>query len=270
MEISHQSGRWGPFLLIPAIACAALPHHWATAHEGDRVVPILEITDDMLSQIDPRDGTTDEGPDLLGPPTLKTIDFKTDSESFSTEYDPSDFDFAIWLGWHEELDRIYFAGAFVDNVYWGTGHPPFATHGAQDKLSLGLDGDHSGPLTNGDFFDEGRYRLAMQFYMATPWISEGPTVIMTSDSLGFEQVFKPGSRVCYREGGQMVSDVEIIQPTIMEGNLMYQVEVPRRQGHRPTKRWISASNVEPSAIADAWEYGYWNSDTEEYEDPPAD
>ncbi len=60
------------------------PSHWAIAHEGDRVVPILEITDDMLAQIDLRDGTTDEWPDLLGEPTLKTIDFEMDDFS----YDP--------------------------------------------------------------------------------------------------------------------------------------------------------------------------------------
>ena len=179
MKISHLFGARGPFLLLTAVTCASLPPHMATAHEGDRVVPILEITDDMLSQIDLRDGTTDEWPDLLGEPTLRTIDFQMDSEFFSTEYDPADFDFAIWLGWHEELDRIYLAGAFVDNAYWGTGHPPYGTNASQDKISLGVDGDHSGPIT-ADFFDYGEsaYRSEIQFYMATPWISEGPTVII--------------------------------------------------------------------------------------------
>ncbi len=76
MEVSHQSGGRRPFLLLTAaITCVVLPSHRATAHEGDRVVPILEITDDILAQIDLRDGTTDEWPDLLGEPTPKTIDF---------------------------------------------------------------------------------------------------------------------------------------------------------------------------------------------------
>ena len=115
MEVSHQSGGRRPFLLLTAaITCVVLPSHRATAHEGDRVVPILEITDDILAQIDLRDGTTDEWPDLLGEPTLKTIDFEMDDFS----YDSSDLDFAMWLGWHGELDRIYFAGAFADDVTW--------------------------------------------------------------------------------------------------------------------------------------------------------
>ena len=139
--------------------------------------PILEITDDMLAQIDLQDGTTDEWPDLLGEPTLKTIDFKTDSEYFSTDYDPADLDFAIWLGWHEELDRIYFAGAFVDNEYWGGTGPPFGTNSARDRITFVVDGDHSGPLRK-SVIGEGSHRLEIQGYYATPWVSEGPTVIM--------------------------------------------------------------------------------------------
>ena len=122
----------------------------AVAHDGEWVVPILEITDDMLAQIDLRDGTTDEWPDLLGEPTLRTIDFKMSDVGFeiSTDYDPADLDFAIWLGWHEESDRLYFAGAFVDNAYWGTGQPPHPYYGnAQDHIGLFIDGDHSGPPT---------------------------------------------------------------------------------------------------------------------------
>ena len=177
MKISRQSGRWGPFLLTAAMAGAALPHHWATAHEGDRVYSILEITDDMLAQIDLRDGTTDEWPDLLGEPALRTIDFKTDSEYFSTEYDPADFDFAIWLGWHEELNRIYFAGTFVDNAYWGGTGPAFGPDSDRDRITFVVDGDHSGPLAK-DITGEGSRRLDIQGYYATPWVSEGPTVIM--------------------------------------------------------------------------------------------
>ena len=178
MKISHQSGTRGPFLLLAAaITCAALLPRCAAAHSGDRVYSILEITDDMLSQIDLRDGTTDEWPDLLGEPTLKTIDFKTDSKYFSTEYDPADFDFAIWLGWHAELNRIYFAGAFVDNAYWGGTGPAFGPNSGRDRITFVVDGDHSGPLTE-SLIGEGSHRLEIQGYYATPWVSEGPTVIL--------------------------------------------------------------------------------------------
>ena len=84
---------------------------------------------------------------------------------------------------------------------------------------------------------------------------------------GHMQVFTSGSRVCYREAGPMGTEVEIVRPTMMDGNLMYQVKVSRSPGQEPARRWVSASKVEPSAIADAWSYANWNVETEEYEDP---
>lgn len=87
---------------------------------------------------------------------------------------------------------------------------------------------------------------------------------------GYEQIFTEGSRVCYRESGTIATDVEIIQPTIMNGELMYQVKTPQRPGQRPTLRWISASSIEPSADSDVWEYAWWNRETETYENPPDD
>lgn len=85
---------------------------------------------------------------------------------------------------------------------------------------------------------------------------------------GYEQVFAEGSQVCYRERGLMATDVEIIEPTMRDGNLMYRVKVPPIPGQPPMRRWVVASNVEPSADADAWEYAWWNRETETYEDPP--
>ena len=178
VKITHLfSGRGR--ILIAGITCALLPRD-SVSHDGEWVVPILEVTDDMLAQIDLRDGTTDEWPDLLGEPTLRTIDFKMSDVGFeiSTDYDPADLDFAIWLGWNEESDRLYFAGAFVDNTYWGTGQPPFPYYGnAQDHIGIFIDGDHSGPPTE-SIVGEGHYRLEYQGYSATPWSSEGPNVII--------------------------------------------------------------------------------------------
>ena len=88
---------------------------------------------------------------------------------------------------------------------------------------------------------------------------------------GYEQVFAKGSIVCYRESGAIATDVEIIQPTIMNGDLTYQVKAPSpKPGGSPIRRWVSASFVEPSADADAWEYAWWNRQTEIYENPPDD
>ena len=71
-------------------------------------------------------------------------------------------------------------------------------------------------------------------------------------------VFTPESRVCYREQGSIATDVEIIQPTIMNGVLMYQVKAITPPGQPTVLLWVPASGVEPSADADAWEYAWWN------------
>lgn len=84
---------------------------------------------------------------------------------------------------------------------------------------------------------------------------------------GFEQVFAPGSRVCYRESGTLSEEVVIVEPAIIDGPLMYRVEV--QQQHGPAiRRYVPASLVEPSADSDAWEYRWWNRQTQTYEDPP--
>ena len=85
---------------------------------------------------------------------------------------------------------------------------------------------------------------------------------------GYEQVFMPGSTVCYRKAGAMAVDVTILQPAIMEETFMYQVEVRQKPNQKPAKRWIRASAVEPSADTADWTYGWWNMETQEYEDPP--
>ena len=84
---------------------------------------------------------------------------------------------------------------------------------------------------------------------------------------GYEQVFTRGSRVCYRQAGVMAVDVEIIQPTMMDGELMYQIRLQLHHSDTSARRWVSASAIEPSADADAWEYALWNRETETYEEP---
>ncbi len=84
---------------------------------------------------------------------------------------------------------------------------------------------------------------------------------------GYEQIFAPGSRVIFRRAGQIASDVEIIQATIMNNNLMYQVTAP---GEPSMRRWVPAGDCEPSAEADAWDYAWWSRKTETYEDLPDD
>lgn len=87
---------------------------------------------------------------------------------------------------------------------------------------------------------------------------------------GYDMVFTKGSWVCLRERGQMAGDVKIIQPTMMDGRLMYQVEIPPKPRQPLARRWVSASVLEPSGDASSWDYASWNRQTEEYEDPPDD
>lgn len=87
------------------------------------------------------------------------------------------------------------------------------------------------------------------------------------------RVFAPESRVSYRENGKMGSEVEIIRPTVMNGKLMYQVKCPARLStsvstNVSTKQWVAAEYIEPTAGDGEWDQAWWNSESEEYEDPP--
>ena len=115
-------------------------------HFGDRIIPILEITDDMLAQIE-LDGLIDEWPEVYGEPTLTPLDFTF----FYPQYDPADLDFRIWLGWHDATDRIYVGAVFFDDSYW-TDYKEEEGQGwtDEDSMRLILDGDHSG---GGQIFD---------------------------------------------------------------------------------------------------------------------
>ena len=85
---------------------------------------------------------------------------------------------------------------------------------------------------------------------------------------GYEYVFAPGSRVCFQQAGQMAADVKIVQPALIYGELMYQVEEPQRPGQGPVTKYVRASYIEPSADADSWNYSWWNRESQEYEEAP--
>ena len=85
---------------------------------------------------------------------------------------------------------------------------------------------------------------------------------------GYQQVFTPGSTVCYRKAGAMAVDVTILQPGIVKEEFMYRVEIRQKANQSPVTHWIDASAIEPSANTADWAYGWWNLETQEYEDPP--
>ena len=112
------------------------------AHVGDVVYPIFELTDADLAQLDLHDGSIADWELLLGAPTLTRDDafrpvLVPNCESCSAEAlpAPEDLDFAIWLGWHQRSNRLYFAAERFDDVTL------FAT---REKFELRIDGDHQG------------------------------------------------------------------------------------------------------------------------------
>ena len=136
--------RWSLVLVLligPALS--------AGAHVGGRVFPIPELTDEMLAEIR-LDGFVEEWSDLIGEPTLTTLDFTLGGGGESL--DPSDIDFRIWLAWHDDPARIYAALVAADDVYrnthtydvdWITSTKSDMV-GGNDSIRLGVDGDHSG------------------------------------------------------------------------------------------------------------------------------
>ncbi len=115
------------------------------AHVGDVVYPIFELTDADLAQLDLNDGSIADWELLLGTPTLTRDDaFRSPPNCASCVAEalpaPEDLDFAIWLGWHQRSNRLYFAAERFDDVTLFTGAGFFI----DDNFELRIDGDHQG------------------------------------------------------------------------------------------------------------------------------
>ncbi len=132
-----------------------------SAHVGDRVVPVFEISDEMLSEIDIHDGEIGDWLAVIGEPSLTGLDLTADVSGGMEEYDPSDLDFRIWLAWHRGLNRIYIAAEGVDDVlvdrdddgewYW------------DGVIGLEIDGDHSGGIYVFKDGDESQWQGVQHF-----------------------------------------------------------------------------------------------------------
>ena len=183
-------------------------------HRGDRIYPILEITEE--SRIDLQDGIVDDWRELLGEPTFTTLDF-TGFESFhpdaeSKAYDPSSLDFRIWLGWGRNPARLYVAGIFSDDVFVGpdSENGSMALGGRQDLMYLLVDGDHDGApsidpdrRTLGLDDDSGIFDMYAQNYQAFSIPADGKHV-----SLPFLEFWDDPtwwSHPPYADGGGSVS-----------------------------------------------------------------
>lgn len=100
---------------LRTIVLLAFTASLCSGHEGDRVVPVLEIPDRLLSGIDIHDGDIEDWLDVIGEPSLTGLDLIPDT-FFGEDYNPSNFDFRIWLGWNRGLNRVYIAVQGIDDV----------------------------------------------------------------------------------------------------------------------------------------------------------
>lgn len=118
----------------------------AQSHVGDRVYPIYELTEEMVAQIDVKDGLLDEWTERE--PTLTLLDFELKPYvSDIASFDPADLDFRIWLGWTRSPSRIYVAAIMADDVYVNDYEGPEKSSFsmlANDSMALLIDADHSG------------------------------------------------------------------------------------------------------------------------------
>ena len=118
----------------------------AQSHVGDRVYPIYELTDEMVAQIDLKDGSVDEW--MEREPTLTLLDFGLfQNVSDISQLDLGDLDFRIWLGWTRSPSRIYVAAIMADDVYENDylgPDPSELSMLSNDSVALLIDADHSG------------------------------------------------------------------------------------------------------------------------------
>ena len=131
----------------------------AGAHVGDRVYPVAYLSDEMLEQIDLRDGLVDEWQELVGEPSMTALDFSSgiadwDPSDGIADWDPSDLDFRIWLAWHDDPARFYVAFVGSDDIYRNTHNYDVGDlMNLNDSISLVIDGDHSGGAGCSAVFD---------------------------------------------------------------------------------------------------------------------
>ena len=157
----------------------------AQAHGGDRVYPFYEINDE--NAIDVTDGSIKDWEELFGEPSLTSLDFtgftSYQSSGESMDYNPSDLDFRIYLGWNGASDRIYIGVICIDDEYIGEEERSFGylERQGEDSVTLLIDGDHDGSsqwdkvnLDEGD--DSGKHDQAAQIYSGVPVRRETSTV----------------------------------------------------------------------------------------------
>ena len=159
----------------------------ATSHVGDRIYPFFEIIDENL--VDVTDGRIDEWEELFGEPSLTALDFSfipnpaasdRETDAPAVQYDPSNLDFRIWLGWNDASEHIYVAAIVVDDRFFGDSVAYPDAFLFQDRIELFIDGDHDGSPQSDETChfseDGGICDRAAQLYEAIPVSPEAPNL----------------------------------------------------------------------------------------------
>lgn len=198
-----ESSAWKSLPIVCAVEVfLLLGSGHSSAHQGERIYPIFEITDDMLMLIDLKDGSIDEW-DELWEPSLTTLDFtrgiidRRTSKREVVSNDPGDFDFRVWMGWNDTHNRLYVSGQFADDIYVreaGIRH-------AADCMFFYVNGDHTGGQYQ--FFTGDRYRENMaqaQKYFA-PWpFEQDISLALAYNSFGEPYEFAWAAELPYAYG----------------------------------------------------------------------
>ena len=167
----------------PALALILWTGVAAGAHSGDRAYPIPYLSDEVLEQIQLHDSRVDEWMELVGEPTMTSLDFTTGFGRLPP--DPSDLDFRIWLAWHDDPARLYAGFVSSDDIYKNNHEydaPPQSLRHVMylnDSISLAIDGDHSGGEgCSGDCPEEDWVDIheETQYYEAIAHTASGPTL----------------------------------------------------------------------------------------------
>ena len=134
----------------------------ASAHIGDRIYLIFELSEADLADIDLHDADITDWEDVVGDASLVTTDFFQDpTTGYGAQYDPADLDYRIWLGWNGNLGTIWMGTERIDNIYineYAGGN--LGSLWQHDSIEFMLDGDHTGgdysPSADENWTDEER------------------------------------------------------------------------------------------------------------------
>ena len=160
----------------------------SSAEFPDRVFPFVELTDEDVARIDLKDVSVEDWLEIVGEPSLRALNLPTHPERGS--YDPSSFDFRVWLAWHEGSDRFYLAAEIADDVHIGQFNPEAESGSALDcvdpSMHFLIDGDQSGGIVMDpkEMSKEiPRYNFQVQsYYMCADVFTDGVNIRMSATS----------------------------------------------------------------------------------------